>query len=270
MRQWARFMTGTTVIEVNLVEQTPRSGILWSGSTTVRARPWQHHPSRAFLLISGSHGPDLRLPDSSVIEGWLQQLAGWGYRSVRTSALSPTVATVFAGLGFEPAQELSLMSAVVGSDNASFRHPTPAVRAVHRLPGRPYAAGITESLLRVDRAAFGDDWCMDADMFDESRTATRRSRLLVASDHDQPVGFVAVGASGSTGFLQRLAVEPGSRRRGIASQLVAAALRWTSRVGCSQSIVNTATTNAPALSLYRRFGFAALDHGLTVMERPIP
>lgn len=253
-----------------MVEQTPRGGILWSGSTTVRVRPWQNDPGRAFLLISGSHGPDLRLPETPIVEGWLGQLADWGYRSVRTSALSPAPTQVLAGVGFESVQELSLLSAALDPDVDRGSRPAPDIRVVRRFPGRPHSARITESLLRVDRAAFGDEWCMDADMFDESRTATRRSRLLVAGNPDRPDGFLAVGVTGRHSFLQRLAVDPRAQRRGIASRLVVAALRWATDAGCTQSIVNTATSNDAALALYRSFGFHEMDHGLCVMERTLP
>lgn len=220
-------------------------------------------------MISGSHGPDLRLPESSILEGWIDQLAEWGYRSVRTSALSPGPAAAFARLGFTPVQELILLSAVL--DTAPEIEPTSTivVRAVKRVPGRPHSSRVTRTLLRLDRAAFGDDWCMDPAMFDESRTATRRSRLFVAGDRDRPEGFVAVGASGPNGFVQRLAVEPSSQRKGVASHLIADAMRWLRRIGCSQAIVNTATNNLPALALYRAFGFQPMDHGLSVLERSL-
>jgi GNAT superfamily N-acetyltransferase len=262
-------VVGTTVNEVNLVEQAPRSGILWSGSTTVRIRPWQYEPSRAFLLIAGSHGPDLKLPDISIVEGWLNQLVDWGYSTVRTCALSPAPAQVLGGLGFESVQELSLMSAVIDSGTSHLPVPAPDIRAIRRFPGRPYSARITDALLTVDRAAFGDEWCMDSDMFDESRTATRRSRVFVAGGPDRPDGFLAIGATEGHSFLQRLAVDPRAQRRGVATRLVATGLQWAARIGCTQSIVNTATTNDPALALYRSFGFHPMEHGLHVLERSL-
>lgn len=269
MRQWEPFATGTTVNEVNLVEHTPRGGVLWNGSTTVRVRPWQHDPSRAFLLISGSHGPTLRLPDPSVVQEWLDRLVDWGYRSVRTSALSPEPSATFTDLGFTSVQDLSLLSTVHDATKIHGRAPEPGVHVVRRIPGRRHSSRITRTLLQLDRSAFGDEWCLDEDMFDESRTATRRSRLFVAGNQMQPDGFVVVGATGSTGFVQRLAVAPHAQRRGVATRLVASALLWAARAGCGQSIVNTATTNEPALDLYRSFGFQPMDHGLTVMKKTL-
>lgn len=111
---------------------------------------------------------------------------------------------------------------------------------------------------------------MDEDMLEESRTATRRARLFVAGDAECPEGFVTVGVTGNTSFLQRLAVEPRAQRQGTGTRLVDAALGWASSVGATQSIVNTATDNNAALALYRSFGFQEMDHGLTVMGRSLP
>lgn len=221
-------------------------------------------------MIAGSHGPNVRLPEPSILNGWLEQLTRWGYRSVRTTALSPELAAAFAQLGFFPVQELALLSAVLLDTPELRARPSFAVRTIRRVPSRPYPTRIAEVLLRIDRSAFGEDWCMDPGMFDESRTATRRSRLFAAIDQHGPAGFITVGATGPSAFLQRLAVDPKSQRQGMASHLVSRSLQWARRVGCSHAVVNTATTNVAALDLYRSFGFTPMDQGLSVMERSLP
>jgi len=54
--------------------------------------------------------------------------------------------------------------------------------------------------------------------------------------------------------------------RGTATRLVAAALQWSHKKGCSTTVVNTETTNDAALGVYAAFGFAPMDEGLVVLE----
>ena len=261
----------TTVYGVSLVEHTPRAGVIWSGATQVRARPWPNIPGRAFLLISGSHGPSIRLPDSPVLATWLTTLSAWGYSSVRTSALAPAAATAFADIGFTVAQELSLLERQHSS------HPTvsaPTTDAISTVRLAPYSRSITKSMraeiLALDFAAFGEQWAMDEQTLSEALRATRRVRLFVWKSDGRIEGFVLVGATGRQGFVQRLAVHPDAQRNGIATQLLEASLAWTQRRGCTATVVNTEVSNSAALGAYHRFGFAPLDYGLSVLEMQIP
>ena len=261
----------TTVYGVSLVEHTPRAGVIWSGATQVRARPWPNIPGRAFLLISGSHGPSIRLPDSPVLATWLTTLSSWGYSSVRTSALAPAAATAFADIGFTVAQELSLLERQHSSHPPV---PAPDTYAISRVRISLFSRSIKKSvladILAVDHAAFGEQWAIDEQTMREALSATRRVRLFVWKSDDRIEGFVLVGATGRQGFVQRLAVHPVAQRNGIATQLLEASLAWTHRRGCTATVVNTEVSNSAALGAYHRFGFAPLDYGLSVLEMQIP
>jgi len=252
---------------VSLVKHTPRAGVIWSGATQVRARPWPQVPGRAFLLISGSHGPTVRLPEPDVLTTWLTTLSSWGYDSVRTSALAPVAANAFAQIGFTVAQELSLLERSHTAHPVIASPPTSTITALRMAPfSRSLGNSALMELLAVDNAAFGVEWTMDQETLREALSATKRVRLFVSRSHGRIDGFVLAGATGNQGFIQRLAVHPDFQRQGIATQLLAAALAWTERRGCSSTVVNTEISNTAALSAYHRFGFAPLDYGLSVLE----
>ena len=255
---------------MSLVEHSSRSGIIWSGATTVRARPWPGVPDRAFLLISGSHGPDLRLPDATVISQWLQTLASWGYTSVRTTAMAPPVARIFQSLGFVTVQDLSLLQ--VHHTRADLVDlPTdiaPRIMPTGRV-ARLLKPASLHNILSLDIAAFGHDWQMDMTNFTDALSATSQSRVFVSRRNSTHEGFVLVGYTGRHGFVQRLAVHPQARRNGIATCLLSSALNWVINNGCTDTVVNTELTNQPAQNLYRKFGFVDMNHGLVVMEREL-
>lgn len=251
-----------------MVDGSPRSGVIWSGSTSARVRPWAGDPTRAFLIVMGSHGVEARLPESDTLDRWLSTLSEWGYRSVRTNALAPVASAALADAGFVSAQELVLLTHD-HPERPRFSVPsdlTPGtIRAARRRVGRPVFA----SILDLDRVAFGDDWRMDAASFADAMGATRRSRLFVTRASGTVDGFALVGASDEVGYLQRLAVHPSSRRSGVATRLVATAIEWSWAHGCTRTVVNTETTNSAALSLYGSIGFRPMSHGLRVMERDL-
>lgn len=248
---------------MSLVEHTPRSGVVWAGSVHARVRPWHRLPRCAFLIIGGGHGGDVELPPAEAVQGWLTTIQSWGYERVRTNAVAPLVASQLADLGFTLAQDLVLLSRAHrdGEDFAIPRDVRP--RSPWRLRSH------VSDILDLDRVAFGDEWCLDEQSLDDAINATSRSRIFLARRDDVLQGFVLVGLTGRTGYIQRLAVHPEVRRSGVATRLVARSLMWAQRRGVTDTVVNTETSNDPARGLYQAFGFSAMPYGLSVMERQL-
>ena len=206
------------------------------------------------------------MPRPEVIHEWLHTLSLWGYRGVRTGAVGPDLAADLTAAGFTTCQDLLLMSRDLTHDP---RRPAPdAEISVLRGWPRP-SPRMIRSLLSIDAESFGPVWTLDPDSLADARRATHRSRILIAFDDGTPVGFVLAGATGSGGYLQRLAVLPGHRRRHVASRLLDHAHAWLIDRGCATVVVNTEVTNHAAISLYQRFGYARLPYGLQVLERPL-
>ncbi len=249
---------------MSAVEQSPREGLIWSGGTSARLRPWPRDPGCAHLILSGSYDA-VDLPDTDTLNDWKHTARTWGYQSVRTSALPAKVAESLGETGFVPVQHLTLLS-VAHDQPPRFDLPRDATpRPLRRWALGPGSPAIS-ALLDIDASAFEAPWQLDEAALTDALRATSASRIFVSRRNRGIDGFVLVGITARTGFLQRLAVHPGSRRSGTATRLVARALEWVQKQGCSTTVVNTETTNHPALGLYRSLGFRSLDPGLVVME----
>ena len=98
------------------------------------------------------------------------------------------------------------------------------------------------------------------------RRATPIYRARQLSVEGQIVAFAISGAAGSTGYLQRLAVDPRHQRRGRGQSLVADALCWMHDRHLANALVNTAIGNVAALALYDQFGFRQRADRLTIAE----
>jgi GNAT superfamily N-acetyltransferase len=95
------------------------------------------------------------------------------------------------------------------------------------------------------------------------RLARGESVVLLACAPEEPIGFAQLYPSfssialGAVMVLNDLFVAPGSRRAGVARQLVEAAASHAARAGAIRLELATQHTNAPARRLYASLGFVA-------------
>jgi len=199
---------------------------------------------------------------------------------LRTPALDENDARWFVERGFSPMQSLIMLHHDVRQNVRPDMH-----RDVHRVSARDDETiarwswrrlrarrheETTADLLAVDAASFAAPWHMTPAAFETACRATGDHVVLVASRAARQVaGFALVGRSATNAYLQRLAVHPELRRRGIARGLVRAGLAWAHDNGASNVFVNTEPHNEAALALYASLGFVEDPRRLVVLERPV-
>jgi ribosomal-protein-alanine N-acetyltransferase len=179
-------------------------------------------------------------------------LAHRGAREIVTNAMSPADAQPFLDAGLRVRAELDVLSRPLRD---AIGRAAPTHRARDHAP-----------VLMLDHLAFGADG-FDAALLDAALHATAAVRLRVVGRESMPEGYAITGAAGRRGYVQRLAVHPDARRRGVGTALLVDGLRWARRRGAREAVVNTNRGNDSARALYESHGFVDLPTGLVVLER---
>jgi ribosomal protein S18 acetylase RimI-like enzyme len=206
------------------------------------------------------------VPTPEQVDGWLAAAytASDPVLAVRTGALYPGAAAVFAERGFDVIDRLVLLERALLHQQPTRRDRrarTAGLRRARRRDLRTMAA--------IDQSAFPAGWRNDVTSLDAITDATPSSRIRLARldrSATGTVGFAITGKAGTTGYLQRIAVRPDARRLGIGRQLVDDAVDWLMRRGASRVLVNTGDDNRSALQMYEQASFERLDDELVVLE----
>jgi ribosomal protein S18 acetylase RimI-like enzyme len=227
--------------------------VLRGDGLVCRARAWPSMPDTAQLVMY----QQIRPPTSADLARWGEQLAELGFARIRTSALATAASRRVELAGFYTIQELVLLQ-----HDEPRRAPRPRASIARLVTDRQDEAA------RVDRAAFGHEWSLDAAAIDDVRHATPAHRARTTGG-TLFQAYAITGRDGRQGFLQRLAVAPEHQGQGLGTALVLDALRWSGRWRADRVLVNTPTTNLVALGLYERLGFHRLTERLRVYERSL-
>lgn len=250
----------TTVISVIAVPPT----MTWT------LAPWPYDHTTAALTLRSGHEPFASV-NESLVETWLTAAKAGRYQRLRTNAVGPGIADDLQMLGFSVKQELVLLS----YDFSELSLPkSGSQKSTHRGSDQRWAIRriSARQTVRIDMAAFGDEWALDHAALTYASSATQASRLRGAigrpiwRNTGKKSGFYLAGYTDTNGYLQRLGVHPTSQRAGSGRALVCDALRWLQASGAQRVFVNTDVHNDPALALYESLGFSRMNYTLTVME----
>lgn len=237
----------------------PPASLLDTGAGRFRVGP---HRGRADLAQLGllPGGPPT---GAEGVRRAVLHLQGAGWRHVVTTALAPVEQEAFFANGFSVREHLHLLDRPVRLADARQRDVPAAVQLQRATPADRAA------VLALDQSAFDDFWQLDERGLLDAIAATPSARLRLARHHDRVVGYHVTGRAGRRGYLQRLAVDPAVRRRGVATALIADGARWLARTGVRSMVVNTQEHNVRALALYEARGFVLQAGGLGVLERDL-
>lgn len=200
------------------------------------------------------------VPTSDDIAGWTQEAIDSGARAVRTGALFPASVPPFLEAGFGTIDTLALLTHDLRGTVAAPSSEAPV--RVRRL--RP---SMLDEAAAIDCRAFSEPWANDASALADIMSATPQHRSRSVHVGRRMVAFSISGRADRIGYVQRLAVDPSARREGLARLLLVDALDWMRRRSVDQAMVNTASNNRAALSLYTTMGFSALPQSLLILER---
>lgn len=124
---------------------------------------------------------------------------------------------------------------------------------------RPATVSDLDELARIDEEAFDDDaWSRSALAAELDAVGDTRV-VLVAVDPELAVGFAILLVVADTADVQRLAVAPSHRGRGVGSDLLTALIASAEAAGCDEVLLEVAADNEPAALLYLRHGFVAIS-----------
>ena len=118
------------------------------------------------------------------------------------------------------------------------------------------------------RSATADDVeaiaTIEAECFGGAAWGEEFVREQLAADHrivliDHDVAFGVISAVGDVADLERMAVLPFARRRGLAGGLLEQLIEAARGHGATRMLLEVAADNAPAIGLYAAYGFTTIN-----------
>jgi ribosomal-protein-alanine N-acetyltransferase len=110
-------------------------------------------------------------------------------------------------------------------------------------------------VVRIDAQSAGDRWSPGL-FLAELRRGDGSRCYRVAMAGSRVVGFAGMLYAADDGHVTTVAVDEACRRSGVATALMLELATDARQRGCSALTLEVRAGNAPALALYRRFGFA--------------
>ena len=87
------------------------------------------------------------------------------------------------------------------------------------------------------------------------KLAVQRELFLVGTAGERVVATVMAGYDGHRGWINYLAIDPGSRRQGLARQIMTAVEERLRELGCAKINLQIRRDNGDAIAFYQRIGF---------------
>lgn len=123
----------------------------------------------------------------------------------------------------------------------------------------PPRADDLEFLVELEEGGFDPRERWSETAWNAELQAGNRVVLVARAGDGGLLGAISCSISGETAELLRIVVDQRSRRQGLGSALVMAAVDAVAARGATEMVLEVGADNAAALSVYRRHGFVELD-----------
>ena len=124
---------------------------------------------------------------------------------------------------------------------------------------RPAVPGDVPAVARLERESLGPDAWSEGLVREGVSGALPTVTYLVAESDGVVVGHAVISAAGDIAELQRIAVEQGHRRTGVASALLAGVVETARRTEADRLLLEVREDNVGALGFYADQGFTEID-----------
>ena len=126
----------------------------------------------------------------------------------------------------------------------------------HELTAGPMAVSDLDQVLEIERASFPTPWTRAAFCYEIEQNKVARCTVL--RGRRGIVGYLCLWEIGHEIHITNLAVHPEWRRRGVARQLLGAALIEGVARGVTLAFLEVRPSNTRALALYESLGFQVI------------
>jgi [ribosomal protein S18]-alanine N-acetyltransferase len=133
---------------------------------------------------------------------------------------------------------------------------------------RPAIEGDLTEIARIERTSFADPWTEES--FRRLLDTEPAIFLVAKNDPDAAVaGYVVAFSVGQDGEILNVAVATGFRGRGLAGQMLDAALIELAARGVRTAFLEVRESNEAALGLYRSRNFSEIGRRREYYRRPV-
>ena len=116
----------------------------------------------------------------------------------------------------------------------------------------PMDRGHIPQILELERACFSTPWTET--MLSDALFDPQASFIVAQDEEGNVVGYAGLHVIVDEGYIDNVAVEPDARRHGVASALLDVFCRFGA-ANLAFLTLEVRSSNAPAISLYEKFGF---------------
>jgi len=126
--------------------------------------------------------------------------------------------------------------------------------------------GDVARVLEIEQESFSPPWAHGSLL---RELYSDESFFAVAAEENSIHGFVILRRVADEGELFQIAVDSNARRRGAADMLMRAALRYAGERAIRKIYLEVRGSNAPAIALYRKHGFAPVGRRKRYFDNPV-